>query len=190
MQRSRLGRHSRKGTARTALTPRRGFPVKHRDLLQWPWALGPGLQKLCRRFFNRGVQPVASGLPATENGYECSPTQNCELKHYEIFLGVVTCHNVFNPWPETNLLLPVWPRGAKGWTPARRTSCLQQHTPRKLSSLQFSPFCIRVPHGSIPAAEPGTQVPGVAIRKAVKWILGFLGQEGKTRETTEIPRGY
>ena len=26
---------------------------------------------------------------------------------------VITCHNVFNVWPKTNLLLPVWCRDAK-----------------------------------------------------------------------------
>ena len=26
---------------------------------------------------------------------------------------MITCHNVFNVWPKTTLLLPVWPRDAK-----------------------------------------------------------------------------
>ena len=26
---------------------------------------------------------------------------------------VITCHNAFNMWPKTTLLLPVWPRDAK-----------------------------------------------------------------------------
>ena len=26
---------------------------------------------------------------------------------------VIMCHNVFNVWPKTTLLLPVWPRDAK-----------------------------------------------------------------------------
>ena len=34
------------------------------------------------------------------------------LKHYEI-LFVIMCHNVFNVWPKTTLLLPVWPRDTK-----------------------------------------------------------------------------
>ena len=41
------------------------------------------------------------------------------LKHYQIFLCVITCCNVFNVWPKTTLLLPVWPRDAKSFdTPA------------------------------------------------------------------------
>ena len=32
---------------------------------------------------------------------------------------VITCHNVFNVWPKTTLLLPVWPRDLKSLdTPA------------------------------------------------------------------------
>ena len=38
------------------------------------------------------------------------------LKHYEIFF-VIMCCNVFNVWPKTTLLFPVWPRDPKGWTP-------------------------------------------------------------------------
>ena len=26
---------------------------------------------------------------------------------------MITCHSVFNVWPKTTLLLPVWPRDAK-----------------------------------------------------------------------------
>ena len=29
------------------------------------------------------------------------------------YFCVITCHNIFNVWPETILLLPVWPRDAE-----------------------------------------------------------------------------
>ena len=36
---------------------------------------------------------------------------------------MITCHNVFNEWPKTTPLLPMWPRDAKGLdTPARQHS--------------------------------------------------------------------
>ena len=34
------------------------------------------------------------------------------LRHYEICVCVITCHNVFNVWSKTTLL-PVWPSDAK-----------------------------------------------------------------------------
>ena len=30
---------------------------------------------------------------------------------------VITCRSVLNVWPKTTLLLPVWPRDSKAWTP-------------------------------------------------------------------------
>ena len=62
---------------------------------------------------SRGVHSTARGPHVAQDGYECSPTQNHKLlKALGVFL-VIMCHDVFNVWPNTTLLLPVWPRDTK-----------------------------------------------------------------------------
>ena len=68
----------------------------------------------------RGVQPLAHGPRAAQDGYECGPTQNCKLTWNPFLcLSVFVSVYVFNGRPKTILPLPVWPRDAQRWgTPA------------------------------------------------------------------------
>ena len=70
---------------------------------------------------SRGVSPVAHRAHAAQDGYECSPIQNRKfIKNIMRFL-VIMGRNVFNVWPKTTLLLPMWPRDAKRLdTPVQR----------------------------------------------------------------------
>ena len=61
----------------------------------------------------RGVQPTACRPHVAQDGYECSPTQNCKFTYNLLFCSsvfVTVC--VFNAWLKATLL-PAWPRDAK-----------------------------------------------------------------------------
>ena len=45
------------------------------------------------------------------------------LKHCEFFFAI-SCHNLFNGWPKTTLLFPVWPRDTKRSDAPAREGCL------------------------------------------------------------------
>ena len=62
---------------------------------------------------SRGVQPGAREPHASQDGHECGPTQIVNLLKTLRDCFVIMCHNIFNVWPKTTLLLPVWPRDAK-----------------------------------------------------------------------------
>ena len=85
---------------------------------------------------HRGVQPVAHGLHAVQDGCECGPTQNRKFtKNIMRFFCMITCLNIFNVWPKTTLLLPVRPRDAKSLDTLLR--CI-------FRNLQDARFCTRV----------------------------------------------
>ena len=46
-----------------------------------------------------GIQPMAHGLHAAQDGYECGPTQKCKFTQNSMDSFVITCCNVFNVWP-------------------------------------------------------------------------------------------
>ena len=76
-----------------------------------------------------GVQPAACGLHVAQDGCECG------LKLYEVFF-VIMCHNVFNVWPRTTPLLPVWPRDAKRLdSPGSWDLCFQHVNSRSLMDI-------------------------------------------------------
>ena len=63
---------------------------------------------------SRGVQPTAHGPHEAQDGYECGPTQNCKfIENLSFCSSVFISVCVFNVWPKTTLLLPVWLRDAK-----------------------------------------------------------------------------
>ena len=70
---------------------------------------------LCVRRSGRGVQTVACGPHAVQDGYERAPTQNCILTEniMRFFVFVSVC--VFNVWLKTTLLCGS--ETPKCWTP-------------------------------------------------------------------------
>ena len=65
-------------------------------------------------FTPRQVSNWGPWATCTEDGYECSSTENRKFTENFFFCSSVfvsVC--VFNVWPKTTLLLPVWPREAK-----------------------------------------------------------------------------
>ena len=88
-------------------------PTMHRSLCQacegWSFLM---LRLRASSFLTaRGVQPIAHGLHVAQGGYKCGPTQNCKFTFFCSSVFVSVC--LFNVWPKTTLLLPVWPRDAK-----------------------------------------------------------------------------
>ena len=76
---------------------------------------------------DRGVQPVAHGQHAAQDACDCGQHKIINLfKTLWDFFFMIMCHNVFNVWPKTTLLLPVWLRDAKRLDNAVRMlfSCL------------------------------------------------------------------
>ena len=68
--------------------------------------------------FCRGVQPVACRPHEAEDGYECSPKQNCKFT-YSLFLCVCSsdfvCVCALKVWPKTTLLPPVGQKAGHTW---------------------------------------------------------------------------
>ena len=67
---------------------------------------------------------------------------------------VITCHNVFNVWPKTTLLLPVWPRDAKSLD-APTHAFLPLFTFSVLISLYRVLFPLHLWEISVPQSSPG-----------------------------------
>ena len=64
--------------------------------------------------YGRGVQPVVHRPHTAQDGCEYGPTQNHKFtSNIMRFFVIIFCYNIFNVWPKTTLLLPVWHRDAK-----------------------------------------------------------------------------
>ena len=84
---------------------------------------GPGYESALAFPYLAGVSsPRPAGCMQPRTAANASQYKIVNLfKTFWDFFFVITCCNVFHVWPETALLLPVWPRDAKRLdTPCRR----------------------------------------------------------------------
>ena len=66
----------------------------------------------------KNVQPAAHGMHVASDGYECGQHKIVNLLKAIFYCSpVFICVCVFNGWPKTTLLLPVWPTDAKSRMP-------------------------------------------------------------------------
>ena len=79
------------------------------------------LWMLCRWWLRRFQAQIYQGSPTHSPWATLRPRMSMNAAQHKIVnllttlwdFFVITCHNVFNVWPKTTLLLPVWPRDAK-----------------------------------------------------------------------------
>ena len=101
------------------------FLIHHisKDSKAWPFtplgrlypSLLEGVQNsklLCRKM-SRGSSPWLVGCMWPHMTMNATQHKIINLLKTLWDFFVITCHNVFNMWPKTTLLLPVWPRDAK-----------------------------------------------------------------------------
>ena len=101
------------------------FLIHHisKDSKAWPFtplgrlypSLLEGVQNsklLCRKM-SRGSSPWLVGCMWPHMTMNATQHKIINLLKTLWDFFVITCHNVFNMWPKTTLLLPVWPRDAQ-----------------------------------------------------------------------------
>ena len=72
-----------------------------------------------KRQSSRGVQPVARGLRAAQDGCECSPTQNREFTQKRFFAHQLLLLFVYLMRGPGQLFFQCGPEMPKGWTPVK-----------------------------------------------------------------------
>ena len=86
----------------------------------------------------RGVQHTTHRLHATQDGYECSPTQNRKFTENITIFFAIMCRNVFNDGPRQLFLFQCDTEMPKCWTPCSKAigqlaGSLSQANPLNLS---------------------------------------------------------